>query len=219
MAGAAPSDAPCVLLDVDGVLHPLAASGHPLYASMDDLTLRTNADALLPDHAVGGVVDGEFMQDNMAALAYILRATGASVILSSTWRETGPQRRAVDAMLLRHGLPASLGVTPRLSTLEGGRAAEILAWAAERDDISWVAIDDLDLTADLPSEFFVQTDPGRGLTMADAERAIALLSAQARRCAPAAEPPRDDNPRSPSYGYPGDENPRSPGFGFINMNL
>ena len=117
----------------------------------------------------------------MAALNYIIQITQASIVLSSTWRETAPQRRAVDQQLAKHGIPQAVDATPRLSTLDGGRAAEILAWAASSAAGSscWVAIDDMELDAQLPAGHFVHTDPAAGLTMAEAERVCALLQQQA----------------------------------------
>ena len=173
-----------ILLDVDGVLHPLTQSGHPLHALMDDLTRRTDADMELNEETgVGGVVAGEFLSDNMTALAHMINSTGAQIILSSTWRETGPQRRAVDAQLVKHGLQPAVGATPRIPGLTGGRSKEILAWAdTATENCCWVAIDDLELQG-LPNDCFVKTEPSKGLTLADAERAVECLRRQQQRLA------------------------------------
>lgn len=177
-------DAPIVVLDVDGVLHPLRPSGHPLHASIDDLTRRADADLELdPDDesAIGGVVAGEFNEGCMAALARIVDASGAKIVLSSTWRQTAPQRRAVDAQLLRHGLPSVCGCTPILPLIGGGRSAEILAWAEQRPSSqrSWVAIDDTQLDG-LPEGRFFKTDPATGLTAADVGKVLESLRGQTR---------------------------------------
>lgn len=177
---------PVILLDVDGVLHPVRPSGHPLRAAMEDLIARVEAEeSIAGDDHVGRVVEGEFVQECMAALGDCVRASGARIVLSSTWRETAPQRRAVDAQLVKHGLPPHEGCTPRLSVIEGGRAAEIIAWAAERDcnpgasTTCWVALDDQEgLEHKLPATHFVKVDPALGLTAADAERACELLRQQ-----------------------------------------
>ena len=126
----------------------------------------------------------------MAELARALAATGAQIVLSTTWRETPPQRRAVDRKLQEFGMPASVEATPRLSVLRGGRAAEILQWAAAQPaGTRWVALDDVDLGSKpvpgsgrsvvdgtLLPENFVHVDARTGLTAADSDRLIALLA-------------------------------------------
>ena len=133
----------------------------------------------------------------MAELARALAATGAQIVLSTTWRETPPQRRAVDRKLQEFGMPASVEATPRLSVLRGGRAAEILQWAAAQPaGTRWVALDDIDLGSKpvpgsgrsvvdgtLLPENFVHVDARAGLTAADADRLIALLAEPAATAA------------------------------------
>lgn len=189
-----------ILLDVDGVLHPLRPSGHALYASMDDLTARADEELDLPDDATGRTVAGEFLEENMAALHHIVSTTGAAIVLSSTWRETAPQRRAVDVQLIKHGIAPHVGCTPRLPMVpNGGRAAEILAWAAEHatGGVAWVALDDLELTG-LPKSCFVQMDPAVGLTRLDADRVIACLQQQKQQEQPPPPTPPPSPPMSPS---------------------
>ena len=135
-------------------------------------------DLELDDDGIGGVVSGEFLPENMAALAQICNATGVAIILSSTWRETAPQRRAVEQQLRNHGVgvtePIISDCTPRLPLLDGGRVAEIHQWVEANRPPSWVAIDDADLTK-LPPAHFLQTEAGLGFTMEDAARVVALL--------------------------------------------
>jgi hypothetical protein len=169
---------PVILLDIDGVVHPLAPSGHPLHASMDDLSARCDADLEMDEEeGVGGVVEGEFTAECMHALQECCQATGCEIVLSSTWRETQPQRRAVDGQLRKANLPASSGCTPRLPLVGGGRAHEILAWAEANPSRCWVAIDDMALD-ELPEAHFVKTDPAVGLTSADAELVVEKLRQQ-----------------------------------------
>ena len=83
---------------------------------------RADADMELSDadeSAVGGVVEGEFEEDNMAALAKIVTSVGARIVLSTTWRETAAQRRAVDRQLQSNGLPKHSGVTPSIPHIYG----------------------------------------------------------------------------------------------------
>jgi len=63
---------------------------------MEALAARADAEFDLPEDATASVVEGEFLPDNMAALASIVQQTGARIVLSSTWRETWPQVIATD---------------------------------------------------------------------------------------------------------------------------
>ena len=231
-----------VVLDVDGVLHPLSEKGLPVNATFEDLSKR--ADEELEDdgscvfRAVAGEsqqhlhsywlaptvscrvpvhfplghekalpgarthdeptdTSGEFEPRCMAELARAVATTGAQIVLSTTWRETPPQRRAVDRKLQEFGIPPSVDATPRLSVLRGGRAAEILAWAAAQPaGTRWVALDDIDLgqkpvpgtgrsvvDGTLLPEHFVHVDAHTGLTAADADRLIGLLEPAAATAA------------------------------------
>tara|TARA_B100000795_G_scaffold163709_1_gene123098 strand:- start:1583 stop:2020 length:438 start_codon:yes stop_codon:yes gene_type:complete len=137
----------------------------------------------------------------MAELARAVATTGAQIVLSTTWRETPPQRRAVDRKLQEFGIPPSVDATPRLSVLRGGRAAEILAWAAAQPaGTRWVALDDIDLgqkpvpgtgrsvvDGTLLPEHFVHVDAHIGLTAADADRLIGLLELEPAASAAAVE--------------------------------
>eukprot|EP00316_Scyphosphaera_apsteinii_P026345 CAMPEP_0119328320 /NCGR_PEP_ID=MMETSP1333-20130426/73030_1 /TAXON_ID=418940 /ORGANISM="Scyphosphaera apsteinii, Strain RCC1455" /LENGTH=142 /DNA_ID=CAMNT_0007337131 /DNA_START=277 /DNA_END=705 /DNA_ORIENTATION=+ len=137
------------------------------------------------EDSIASVVDGEFIEPCMRELKRAVEQTGAQILLSSTWRETVPQRRAVDDQLVAHGLPISAGCTPRLSVLRGGRAAEIEKWVELQRPQRWCAVDDLDLcTATcnggpfLADENFVKVDPELGLTPSNADRIIQLLQSR-----------------------------------------
>ena len=220
---------PFVVLDVDGVLHPLSEKGLPVNAAFEDLSKRADEDQeddglcvfpavagesqqhkLRTDRRLQSIVrvpvrprplpgalthdtptdnSGEFEPHCMAELARAVAETGAQIVLSTTWRETPPQRRAVDRKLQEFGIPASVEATPRLSVLRGGRASEILKWAAAQPaGTRWVALDDIDLgqkpvpgtgrsvvDGTLLPENFVHVDARTGLTAGDADRLIALL--------------------------------------------
>jgi len=93
---------------------------------MEALAARADAEFDLPEDATASVVEGEFLPDNMAALASIVQQTGARIVLSSTWRETWPQRRAVEKQLIAHGISGGVAdVTPARPQHEGGRSAEV----------------------------------------------------------------------------------------------
>ena len=163
---------PTIFLDIDGVCHPLKPSGHCLRASMDALAARADAEMDLPEHAVASTITGEFEPENMRALAACVQQCGARIVLSSTWRETAPQRRAVDAQLIAAGMPPISGYT-----IFGTRwrCDQILQYVHEFKLTKWVAIDDAELR--LPSEHYVRVSPAVGFTDRDAECVCALLLA------------------------------------------
>ena len=116
---------------------------------------------------------GVFNETSVGALEECVRGTGAAIILSSAWRASTSRRAEVNMALRRHGLPELSGYTPEHS---GGRAAEILAWAAESGCTCWVAIDDSALGDDEQLQHhFVQVDGNVGLQPADAELVIEHL--------------------------------------------
>ena len=132
LASSSPSKLPrsVIFLDVDGVLHPLGANFLPSEANFDDLMARADTvDACAPDDAssseVYPVVAGEFLPRCLAALRRIVEATGAEVVLSSTWRETLPQTRAVNLQLATGaGLRPCCAATPCLSVVDGASDSE-----------------------------------------------------------------------------------------------
>ena len=175
--------APVLFLDVDGVLHPLGPTGAPLLATSEALLQRADDEAsIIGDEHTAAVVHGEFIAPCTSQLARIVAETGCRIVLSTTWRETAPQRRAVDVQLVAAGCPPSCDCTPRLSVLRGGRPAEILAYVREHAVTSWVALDDVDLRTSsapagpvLPDERFVLVPAATGLSQASADEAIRKL--------------------------------------------
>ena len=159
-----------LFLDIDGVLN-----------SDDFLTLA---------HAASGLSVTKFRADPwrhldpvlVARLNRVVATTGAVVILSSDWRKA-PRNPGVDgtqAALDRVGATFHLaGATPVLpgKTWRGAcRGDECQAWLDAHPAVTaWAAVDDRDDFGAWPSRL-VQTDPMVGLTDADADRLIALLT-------------------------------------------
>ena len=95
-----------IFLDVDGVLHPLGPNFLPCLAVPDELFARTDDEL---EHCeeegfVFTVVAGEFVPPCMAQLKRIVDTTGATIVLSSTWRAEGYLVRAVDDELSKAGI-------------------------------------------------------------------------------------------------------------------
>jgi len=124
--------------------------------------------------------------DAMARLNRLLRQSGASIVVSSSWRSTVARTREV---LCANGLcwpTRVIGCTPRSEVAWGEhglyvarqRGDEIQAWLDQHPDRvrRFVILDDGDDMGPLRRSL-VQTNPDVGLTDADVERALALLEA------------------------------------------
>lgn len=109
----------------------------------------------------------------VARLHRVLKATSASIILSSTWRVVPG---FVDMLRNEHRLPI-LSVTP--CTPSNHRGREILAWLAEHPDVERFVIVDDDEDAGDGAELaprFVRTDWRDGLQDHHVETLIRLLN-------------------------------------------
>lgn len=150
------SSGPIVFLDIDGVLNRTVAATH----------IRLD-------------------EDLVARLKVLTDRTSASVVLTTFWRE---YTTYIAYVLSRFHVRARvLGRTPGLasSPLARGerryasRSDEICAWLEQHAEqgFGWfVVLDDrADAGLGALAEHFVRTDPERGLTDADVERALAIL--------------------------------------------
>ena len=98
---------------------------------------------------------GSYMFDQTAVvyLNFILNETGAEIILSSDWRHQYTLNEMREIFCHNGVLKGPIGFTPSMKpykgdNLEAGRADEIKAWLkinAWKNDIKWVAIDDLNM--------------------------------------------------------------------------
>ena len=164
MSGDRPSDRepPILLLDVDGVLN-----SRRFYEATFARTGRAaRADAVCPDL--------------VARMNAVLAATGAMVVVSSTWHLHADCR----AMLRRRGLRARFARdwrTPRLSSGAGHdphrlRGCEIADRLARHPTRRWAIVDDDSDMLEAQRPRFVQTTNEHGLTAAVAEGLIAALT-------------------------------------------
>lgn len=110
----------------------------------------------------------------------IVEATGARVVLSSVWRLHGV--RVMREVFAKWGVNAKIvGRTPDLrSTAETiltvQRGDEINAWLSKREGVDRFVIIDDDADMNGLSDRLVQTQFEPGLTVADADRVIAMLN-------------------------------------------
>lgn len=137
---------------------------------------------------VDGVLHSLFGEDVFAEgccslMERLVKSTGATVVLSSTWRLEPENMVELNKMFQERGLPPIAEKTLDLLT---HREAEICEWLDRHPEVSrWIAIDDMDLVvrdnehARRLQGHFVRTDMSVGLTPADAELALRLLGKQA----------------------------------------
>lgn len=89
----------------------------------------------------------------VAVLNFILQETGAEIILSSDWRHQYTLQEMREIFCHNGVIRGPIGFTPSSKNytamnLEGGRSEEINLWLkmhAWKEDIKWVAIDDLNM--------------------------------------------------------------------------
>jgi len=190
-----------IFLDVDGVLHPLNEKHLPSLVKKEHLFQRVEEEEEAGDTLeITRVLEGEFVPEIMERLARTIKtcATNNSVhiILSSTWRETLPGRKAVDSQLKEFDIPSVEGNTPQLSFMhcKCKRAHEIVHWLYLNlvtdgviCDFRFVVLDDADLVgeetmpigtdyaADFIRPYFVRCDKSTGLTESDCQRIVEIF--------------------------------------------
>jgi hypothetical protein len=113
----------------------------------------------------------------------VLAATGARLVLSSSWRYVildGTMNLAGFEFLMRtHGLAkGALFDHTCADEVIAERGAQIRRWLTEHPVEAWAAVDDQRLQLGRGEEWrHVRTDPTRGLTDEDAARLAAILDA------------------------------------------
>jgi len=107
----------------------------------------------------------------VAVLNFILQETGAEIIMSSDWRHTYTLQEMREIFCHNNVIKGPIGFTARSNTyiannLEGGRADEIKHWIAVhawKEDIKWVAIDDLNMEERLFPNFVLCPRENEGI--------------------------------------------------------
>jgi hypothetical protein len=150
-------------------------------AQVEGPAILLDVDGVL--HAFGGL--DHFLPSCMRALRAIVEATGASIVLASSWQSSRGAAQVVDEELTRWGIGRVCAHTvpgPARLTSIGveARAREITLWLRSQSNLGpWIALDDLPLlnVASFAEHAarHVHTDPASGLTSAQVERCIDLL--------------------------------------------
>ena len=153
-----------IFLDIDGVLVP-----YPLAHDAE----RVCQD-ILPD------TDGcpAFAPQCVSELNWICESSGATIVISSTWRQHIPSLGTMRSVLGSQGVTATIvGMTP----IAGGdwdrhdRGDEVAHYLAPLDVESFVVLDDFDMGWDGLEQFWVRPRGTVGLQRSDAEKAVEIL--------------------------------------------
>jgi hypothetical protein len=121
-----------------------------------------------------------FWPPSIEALNHVLRQTDARIVVTSTWREHWTLSENAGA-LERDGLMPGR-VVGKTCALGGERGKEIDSWlkSAPYPVASFVILDDRDDMA-MHHARLIRIDPGVGLGLPEAQRAIEILAAPWRR--------------------------------------
>jgi hypothetical protein len=147
-----------IFLDIDGVLN----SDHYIAEREASPTAELWTSADLDPTAI-------------RALNAIIVRTGAKVVVSSSWRHHHTLDELTTILRERGFVGDLIDATPRM--YGESRGTEIRTWIRVQGvaDLSIVVLDDEPPTAELDPRW-VRTDPSRGLTELEVERAAALLN-------------------------------------------
>lgn len=145
-----------------------------LIADVDGVLNYDKTNATAPSGALG------ISNSRIKLLKQIIDATGAKVVLSSTWRYDRPCGKDYQYLVnkLKDNDIAVYSHIPEISSAR--RGLEISAWLARHPDVEgWVVIDDVKFPDFDRGEFaghLVITDSKFGLTEDDVEKAIEILN-------------------------------------------
>jgi len=109
-----------------------------------------------------------FAPESIRQLRRIIEATSAEIIVTSSWRYVY-EKDTFYEMWNERGLPNA-----RVVILD--RKFEGISKDDHQKYVPYVYIDDEDKYSDSERDFLIQTDPVKGLSAADADRAIAILN-------------------------------------------
>lgn len=149
---------PIIFLDFDGVLN--TEQYQALTAVSGD-----------PDKDAWGPL---FDPRALSNLRKIIDATGAAIVISSSWRYIH-RLGSLRMMWEIRGLPGEILDTLPCGASYISRGEDIECWLNQHEQTDYVIIDDLDDFYPTQHDRYVETNPVVGITEADAERAIEIL--------------------------------------------
>jgi hypothetical protein len=116
----------------------------------------------------------------VAILNFILQETGAEIILTSDWRTQHTLQEMREIFAHNCVIRGPISFTPSMKSyednnLDGGRADEIKSWLkthAWKNDIKWVAVDDLNMGEFLEPNFVLCPNEHEGIKRKGIKEAI-----------------------------------------------
>ena len=155
---------PIVFLDIDGVLN--STRWYAQLASDRPRDAATGESEIL-----AGLIDPACV----ACLNRLLEQTGASVVVSSSWRKTHALDEIAMMLSARGFRGQIIGATPSNETMS--RGLEIAAWLTEHTDnnLAYVVLDDENAEGLLP-EAVICTSEETGLTDVEVLQAVRVLT-------------------------------------------
>lgn len=129
-------------------------------------------DGVLNDFTNGIYADDTPTDQHLAQLKYIVEATGAELVLSSSWRMKSRDYKLVVKRLADFDMKL-FGMT---AELRGGRSEEIKDWLNNHREVtSYVILDDIEMPDELKARQ-VRTTLAYGLLPSHAKKAIDILN-------------------------------------------
>jgi hypothetical protein len=160
-----------IFLDIDGVLNTevFARAFFGVLKRMNKSRTEAKAIAKAELRDEYGITFDPMATD---MLEWIVQATDAKIVISSTWRKSG--LNTMQTMWEMRDLPGEvIDITPRLNTPRGEEIAE---WLRENQVDSYVILDDGSDMLPEQAQYFVKTNPAYGITYQDALSAVAILN-------------------------------------------
>lgn len=159
-----------IFLDVDGVLNS--------EETQHDWHLRTGGNGFggfFPPEKEIDKSDTKWGEGLVSRVRRIVEATGAEIVISSTWRHHYNVEKFKEMFKLYDWDAPVIDMTPKGYR---GRGLEVNGWLSEhKDEVkSYVIIDDVDQFLSDQKPRYVQTTMMCGITEENAERAIKILN-------------------------------------------
>jgi hypothetical protein len=158
-----------IFLDVDGVLNSEETCEH-----WHEITQGGNGfGGFFREEDAITISDTKWGESLVGRVRKIVEATGANIVISSTWRRHFSIEKFKEMFKLYGWDVPVIGMTPKLS---GGRGVEINAWLKNNPVESYVIIDDVDQFLIEQRPYYVETNMMVGITEDDVTKAINILS-------------------------------------------
>lgn len=170
-----------LFLDFDGVLNAFNYNKELYMQRARAIKSGVHHTEAPPVHDCFGAL---FCPDCVEQLKRIITATGADIVITSTWRKAGIKE--MREMWTARNLPGKIvGITPYLTDgnnqmlgtdMANSRGAEVAHFMALRTEPYCIVDDRTDFLPNQLKDHFVEVDADKGLTKRDADKVIEILN-------------------------------------------